>query len=529
MTRVRYKWILVFFWVAFWSARSGAGVSSALTPPKDDCQCAKQAKPKGPEKGDRPIKKKLSPPKQVPDQPKCCCKGSVPDDGDSTGTPGKDEPAETPPPRAAIIGVISGTAARRQRVQVREEGFDRKKDALWVDFGRVDPSSIEMDEDGGLSFVIPPNYDVAEPFKHCKQKLIQSDPTKPRVRIGPIDSNCPPVGKDVGALLDIDQASFWDSRNGASLVSLLATALLFGFLVLLGWKKRWEGEPDRGASSTPYAAATLDWLIDHETNSLSIQRLQFIAWTAAALFAFLYTFYSLRQVQHLSDKWPELPSNVLKIISISTATLILGRGVKAVKGPEGAGRSQAQLRDLITSGDVVALDKVQLLLWTIVGLLLFLYAVWSQDPATLHAKIDDISDTLWTLSGISGAAYLGGKIVRGPGPVIKQIVSKVGGGRATFELKGINLSKDAVFFVDGTPIPLDRISGDSKESNLPRETTRGDTPGSRLFRGLSFEVSSGTADQGTEPPWILSDKEHRFTIENPDGQKAECTYKAAGG
>ncbi len=74
--------------------------------------------------------------------------------------------------------------------------------------------------------------------------------------------------------------------------------------------------------------------------------------------------------------------------------------------------------------------------------------------------------------------------------------------------------------VDGERIPFDQILGDPKEPNIPRETAPGDKTASRMVRGLGFTVTPPAAFTSWD-----NEGSHTLTIENLDGQKAECEFK----
>src|SRR6266566_3426989 len=74
--------------------------------------------------------------------------------------------------------------------------------------------------------------------------------------------------------------------------------------------------------------------------------------------------------------------------------------------------------------------------------------------------------------GVSAAGYLGGKAVRNPGPILKQVhveVKKDSGGKAPTDLsvmlKGENLDKQAKFRIDGA---LQEVVGSVNGSEQPQ-------------------------------------------------------------
>jgi hypothetical protein len=158
--------------------------------------------------------------------------------------------------------------------------------------------------------------------------------------------------------------------------------------------------------------------LDPETDTYSLSKLQFYLWTVAALFAYAYLFISRVKVQFAA--WPDIPSTLPGIIAVAGGTAITAQIVTSSKGSKGSGGEKPSWADFITSGGVVAADRLQMFLWTLFGVGAFLYAVWQLEPGTI-TDLPALPDRLLVLMGISSAGYLGGKIARKAGPVIAEI------------------------------------------------------------------------------------------------------------
>ncbi len=203
---------------------------------------------------------------------------------------------------------------------------------------------------------------------------------------------------------------------GSSVVTSIAAlvALILGLLPLLlimFVKKSYRiGEGD-------YRLRML--FLDEETDTYSLSKLQFYLWTVAALFAYSYLFISRVYVQHLPT-WPDVPANLPGIILVAAGTAIGSQIVTATRGSKGAGDQHPSLADFVTSGGVVAPDRMQMLLWTLLGIGMFVYAVLQMAPGTI-TELPTIPDRLLVMMGISSVGYLGGKIARKAGPVISAI------------------------------------------------------------------------------------------------------------
>jgi hypothetical protein len=158
--------------------------------------------------------------------------------------------------------------------------------------------------------------------------------------------------------------------------------------------------------------------LDPETDTYSLSKLQFYLWTVAALFGYAYLFISRVFVQH--GGWPELSGNLPGIIAISAGTSVSSQFITVSKGSKGSGSIYPGFADLITSGGVVAPDRVQMLLWTFFGVGAYIVSVVGLYPGTVNT-LPTIPDGLMYLMGLSSAGYLGGKLARKAGPVINEI------------------------------------------------------------------------------------------------------------
>ena len=168
---------------------------------------------------------------------------------------------------------------------------------------------------------------------------------------------------------------------------------------------------------------TTTFLLDPETNTYSLSKVQFYLWTAAA--AYGYTVLALSQlvVQGVISSLPQVPDSLPGVLAASVGTTLGASALTVNRGPKGAGEMNPAWSDLITAGGVVSVERVQFLIWTLLGVLGFVAAVLLADSSTM-TTLPNIPTSLLTLGGISAAGYLGGKLVNKPGPVINQITVK---------------------------------------------------------------------------------------------------------
>ncbi len=77
---------------------------------------------------------------------------------------------------------------------------------------------------------------------------------------------------------------------------------------------------------------------------------------------------------------PDIPSTLPGIIGLGAGTSIGAQLVTSVRGPKGSGQEKPSLSDFITSGGVAAPERVQMFVWTTVGVLGFCLATLRANP-----------------------------------------------------------------------------------------------------------------------------------------------------
>ena len=219
------------------------------------------------------------------------------------------------------------------------------------------------------------------------------------------------------------------------------------------------------------------FFLDRQTNSFSLSKFQVVAWTVVAVFGFVYLFLCRTFVQW-NFTFPPIPEGLPTLLGVSAGTTVVATGITAQHGSKGAGPLHPSMADFISSGGIIAGDRFQFFVWTVIGCLGFLAIILSQDPAAL-TQLPDVNGTFLTLMGISAAGYLAGKLVRDPGPIIQlltitEVVPAAAPNHAVMqlEIKGQNLSDQAVVTVDNEELPPNKftIVGKTKQdatSNAP--------------------------------------------------------------
>lgn len=219
------------------------------------------------------------------------------------------------------------------------------------------------------------------------------------------------VGAAPQQKLDVTFASMsWDD------VIFWASVLTIALAVLSFWL---AATVKVGAPNGTRRSLLSLFLIDQDSNSYSLSKAQLYLWLFASVFAYIYLALSRYFVQGLSgivDVQLAVPTQASTIVggamTLALGTTVLSTGIKSLAGGKGSGEFGPGWSDLITSGGVVAPERVQFLLWTIIAIVYYIGITVSMSPVMI-ATLPVIPPTLLALSGVSAAGYLTGQ--RSPG------------------------------------------------------------------------------------------------------------------
>jgi hypothetical protein len=238
-------------------------------------------------------------------------------------------------------------------------------------------------------------------------------------------------------------------------------------------------------------------LLEQETQTYSLSRAQFFAWMGAIVWCLTFL-YSARGF--VDGKWgfPNL-GNAVYVFMISLGTLVAAQATSLGQGVKGAGEVHPSPSDLLVHGGVLALDRVQQVIWTLIALGMFIHITIST-YATASA-LPEIPTELVALMGLSSAGYLGGKLVRGPGPVINQVTARASS--LILNIQGRQFSKEAFVWVDGVQQPKENIKSVADDPEAPL----------KFAKELEVTLQLSLAD------WYA--KDHAVTIVNSDAQRAD--------
>jgi hypothetical protein len=290
----------------------------------------------------------------------------------------------------------------------------------------------------------------------------------------------------------------------ATVLSLAIAAIVFGLV------RKGIGIYKIGDQS--YSPAE-SFFLDKETNSYSLSKFQLLAWTAVAVFSYVFVFCCRLLIQW-NFTFPAVPSGWATLLGLSAGTTVAAVGITASRGSKGAGPVLPSMADFISSGGLVASDRFQFFVWTLVGCAGFLALVLSQDPAKLQ-DLPVVPDGFLYLMGISATGYLGGKVVRTPGPVVSQllvtgVVPAAAGGPATMtiDVKGENLSQNALVQVDKDSLRPDQFA-------IAVVKAQDQAPDPSFCTEINLTLTDAAA---------YLEGQHTLTLTNKDGQMAESSF-----
>jgi hypothetical protein len=303
------------------------------------------------------------------------------------------------------------------------------------------------------------------------------------------------------------------------------------FVVFLAWKGS-----GKQIANVPYSLLS-DFLLDSQTDTYSLSKLQIYLWVIA--FGFSWTYLLLIRVCiQGGNGMPDVPPSAAGAIFLSAGTLLMAAGVNSAHGPKGAGAVQPGLYDLISSGGVVAADRFQFLVWTLLGVFAYVLTTLSVSKQTI-SQLPEIPAGLLYLMGIGSFGYVGGKMLRTSGPIIDSIVAqcaKLGSADAiTIDISGTGLEQDAAIKIGDQNISYELVDANGTRSASSSSTPIPEKDG--LLQVVQKDATSTNPKAGallrltlTKASTVVSLKANlqeqgaakpvNLTIVNSDGQQA---------
>jgi hypothetical protein len=366
---------------------------------------------------------------------------------------------------------------------------------------RCDPSAQAPASSACYDVTISPDrQQILFSFKDVSVLSGLAGKRKFAVSVGGVNSNATDV---TFSLVSDNTPRYWAG-------AILAVICLSIYLILREAKKN-DLQASKG--STYYLSALF---LDKQTNTYSLSQCQFYAWTGAGILGYIYLTVAKSMIQG-SVAFPDIPDGLPTILLASAGTTVLAEGISNSKGNKGAGEIHPSLADFIAAGGVVAAERLQFVVWTIVGVVTFARLVFLSDPSTIDG-LPQIPSGFLQLMGISSAGYLGGKLARKAGPTITAITAAFADNVLTLELKGVGLSQNATFTLADVEVKPAKIQGDENLPHLPEIIQRDNDTGFAKILRLSIAEPDAA--------WLGSNVKVRIT--NPDQQEAVGRYTVEG-
>lgn len=145
--------------------------------------------------------------------------------------------------------------------------------------------------------------------------------------------------------------------------------------------------------------------------SFSLTNTQMILWSGLIIAS--YVAMAILE----GDFLDEVPANLILLMGISLGSGVAAKTIRTIQDPNGKKKTtQPSVRDLFTSENnplKLSIPKMQMMAWTIVTLLIFLYLVLS-NIYNNNPVLPDVESGLVGLMGISHGAYNANKISDNP-------------------------------------------------------------------------------------------------------------------
>jgi len=257
----------------------------------------------------------------------------------------------------------------------------------------------------------------------------------------------------------------------------------------------------------------------------SSSKFQFFLWTIMVLFAYV-TIFSARFAAR-TDVPPlnGIPRNVLIAMGLSVTTAVAAKGITSsyvtsgqlqkpvVPPPPEQGQPPLAAKansGLFTDDDGHAdLSKMQMLAWTIIGLIVYVFSTHGMIQAALSNTLDlkrdtavpDIDGALMVLMGLGQAAYIGKKLMTTDTPRLTGISKATGIAGHAVTITGMSFGsaqQGSLITLDGTPCSPEGATwtDTSITATIPAALPAPWTPGQRVALGL---VVAGQESANTLP------------------------------
>ncbi|MEF8707599.1 MAG: hypothetical protein V5B38_01390 [Candidatus Accumulibacter propinquus] len=304
--------------------------------------------------------------------------------------------ALTPAPRLTVVKPVRVPPGSPLTVQVSAAGFDFRAKPMTFCFEGLTQDGTKTTVAAGNGKFLSQNGDIATFEIHAPSE--ESFSSMPQGRQGSAmgltwqdrlfgtSLSVRAIGFDADKVA-VDAAGSFTLSNtwGAVLAGLLV--LLMSFAVS-GWMMK---------ASNP-AVVIRNLVTNASSGRYSLSNLQILLWTLLVIFALSYAWFSTGVLLPLS-------SGILVLLGISGATSILARMAEGTDHSTAEPATNPLRKDLVWSEK----EGFDLLRFQMLGFTLFTLS-YSLVSVLRNEGLPDIPENLYTLMGISNAAYIGGKL-----------------------------------------------------------------------------------------------------------------------
>lgn len=153
-------------------------------------------------------------------------------------------------------------------------------------------------------------------------------------------------------------------------------------------------------------------IVVDSTNRISLAKVQVLGWTV--LLGFGYTYYALMRWLVVDDgSIPDFPASLLVLLGVTSGGALITMAQGKNDSLERA--ASPQLRDLVYQGAELSLSRLQLVVFTLITMAL--YITYLADPQLVFHGMPEVPMNLLLLMGISQGGAIAGNAIEGGGNV----------------------------------------------------------------------------------------------------------------
>lgn len=221
-------------------------------------------------------------------------------------------------------------------------------------------------------------------------------------------------------------------------------------------------------------------------DAVSTSQLQFLLFTALTVFAYVAVATARLASSSGPTTLPGIPENLLILMGLAGTTAATSKGIAVSYIAQGS--IHPEDNSTVTKGrdGKTDLTKVQMIMWTIVAAVIYLFQVLrflkaGQFAGVGNTALPDVDGALLVLMGVSQGTYVGGKLVsKTAGPVIDRRTPSSAKAGDTVQLYGVSFGDSAA-------------KGDAVFLNGPKGAQTSFVPSDWSDKLITFPLPSGLA------------------------------------